>query len=58
LITGQFPRAGAFRSDEIRPSYGGGLRYMLDQKEKLTLRVDAGFGSGTSGIYFDIREAF
>jgi hypothetical protein len=52
------PRPGAFRSDQIRPSYGGGLRYMLDQKEKLTLRVDVGFGSGTSGIYFDIREAF
>jgi hypothetical protein len=51
-------RAGAFRSDQIRPSYGGGLRYMLDEKEKLTLSVDAGFGSGTSGIYFDIREAF
>lgn len=55
---GVAPRVGAFRSDQIRPSYGGGLRYMLDQKEKLTLRVDAGFGSGTSGIYFNIREAF
>jgi hypothetical protein len=31
---------------------------MLDEKEKLTLRVDAGFGRGTSGIYLDIREAF
>lgn len=55
---GVAPRAGAFRMDQIRPSYGGGLRFMLDRKEKLTLRVDAGFGSGTSGIYFDIREAF
>jgi outer membrane protein assembly factor BamA len=55
---GVAPRAGAFRLDQVRPSYGGGLRYMLDQKEKLTLRVDAGFGSGTSGLYFNIREAF
>jgi len=31
---------------------------MLDEKEKLTRKVDAGFGSGSSGIYLDIREAF
>ena len=51
-------RAGELRLDQLRPSYGAGLRYMLDTAEKLTLRVDAGFGSGTSGIYFNIREAF
>jgi len=55
---GVAPSAGELRLDQSRPSYGGGLRYMLDRKEKLTLRVDAGFGSGTSGIYFNIREAF
>ena len=55
---GVAPRAGAFRLDQLRPSYGGGLRYMLDRKEKLTLRVDAGFGNGISGLYFNIREAF
>ncbi len=49
---------GAFRLDQLLPSYGAGLRYMLESTEKLTLRIDAGFGSGTSGIYFDIREAF
>jgi hypothetical protein len=51
-------RPGAFRLDLVRPSYGAGLRYMLDTTEKLTLRVDAGFGKGSSGIYFDLREAF
>ncbi len=51
-------RPGEFRVDQLEPSYGAGLRFMLDRKEKLTLRVDAGFGSGTSGIYFDVREAF
>jgi outer membrane protein assembly factor BamA len=49
---------GAFRLGQVLPSYGAGLRYMLDTTEKLTLRVDAGFGRGSSGIYFDLREAF
>lgn len=55
---GVAPRTPAFRLDQLRPSCGGGLRYMLDTAEKLTLRVDAGFGRGTSDVYFDIREAF
>jgi hypothetical protein len=57
-VGGVAPRPWGIRMDQLRPSYGGGLRYMLDQKEKLTLRVDAGFGNGNSGIYFNIREAF
>jgi hypothetical protein len=52
------PRPGAFRIGGVLPSYGAGLRYMLDRTERLTLRIDAGFGTGSSGIYFDIREAF
>ncbi|HTY60084.1 MAG TPA: BamA/TamA family outer membrane protein [Bacteroidota bacterium] len=55
---GVAPGIGAFRADQVLPSCGLGLRYMLDTAEKLTLRVDAGFGRATSGIYFDIREAF
>ncbi len=52
------PAPGEFRLGEVLPSYGAGLRYMLDRTEKLTLRIDAGFGTGSSGIYVDIREAF
>jgi len=52
------PSPGAFRLGGVLPSCGGGLRYMIDRTEKLTLRIDAGFGSGSSGIYFDVREAF
>lgn len=50
-------RGSTNRSPHPRPPFWG-LRYMLDEKEKLTRKVDAGFGSGTSGIHFDIREAF
>ena len=39
-------------------SYGLGLRYVFDEKERLTLRADLAFGQNTSGVYFGIEEAF
>ena len=49
---------GNFKFKYIKPSYGAGLRYMLDEEEKLNLRVDAGFGKDAFGVYFSIEEAF
>jgi outer membrane protein assembly factor BamA len=37
---------------------GGGLRLMLQEKEKLNLRVDVGFGKNSSGVYVIMKEAF
>jgi hypothetical protein len=42
----------------FKPTYGFGLRFVLDTKEKVDIRVDFGWGRGTSGIYFAINEAF
>lgn len=42
----------------LKPSYGFGFRYLFDKKEKIWLRLDFGFGKGTSGFYFSIFEAF
>jgi hypothetical protein len=42
----------------LKPSFGTGLRYALDKKEKLNLRLDAGFGKQSYGFYFNITEAF
>jgi hypothetical protein len=39
-------------------SYGGGLRLLVHEKEKLNLRLDFGFGKGSSGIYVLLKEAF
>jgi len=39
-------------------SAGFGFRYMLDQKERLNLRLDFGFGNGDSGFYLSLGEAF
>jgi outer membrane translocation and assembly module TamA len=43
----------------LHPTYGLGLRFVLDVMEKLNIRLDIGFGdNGTSGVYFNAEEAF
>ncbi len=39
-------------------SAGFGLRYMLDPKERVNIRMDIGFGNGDSGFYLSLGEAF
>ncbi len=41
-----------------RFSYGGGLRYRFNKKEKISVRFDYGFGKNTNNFYFTIGEAF
>jgi outer membrane protein assembly factor BamA len=42
----------------LKPTYGVGLRFLFNEKEKINLRCDIGFGEDTNGIYFGIEEAF
>lgn len=44
--------------ENVKPSYGFGIRYALKPKEKLNLRVDAGFGKKSHGSYLNLGEAF
>ena len=45
--------------DGFKPSYGGGLRIMLDKVDRVNLRLDVGIGEdGNMGIYFGFTEAF
>ncbi|MEM9857217.1 MAG: BamA/TamA family outer membrane protein [Bacteroidota bacterium] len=37
---------------------GGGLRLMVNKKERTNLRIDYGIGDGTTGLYFAFAEAF
>ncbi len=39
-------------------SAGFGLRYMLDPRERLNIRMDFGFGNGDSGFFLSLGEAF
>ncbi len=44
--------------NNILPSYGGGLRFKINRKENVNVRVDYGFGNGQQNLYFFIAEAF
>ncbi len=39
-------------------SAGFGVRYLLDEAEKLKIRLDVGWGNGDSGFYLTLGEAF
>ncbi len=45
--------------NDLRYSYGAGLRFALDKKERLNVRMDYGIGMGkNNGFYLQIGEAF
>jgi outer membrane protein assembly factor BamA len=52
------PEVKEFRFKHLLPNYGFGLRYQFDIAEKLDIRFDMGFGKHTSGVYFDVQQAF
>ena len=44
---------------DLKYSYGGGLRFAVNKTEKLNIRIDYGIaGNGSSGLYFQLGEAF
>jgi len=47
-----------FNFQGLKYSLGGGLRFALNRKERINLRVDYGFGLQSSGLYFTVTEAF
>jgi outer membrane protein assembly factor BamA len=47
-----------FQLSGFKYSLGAGIRYLLSRQEGINLRLDFGFGEGTSGIYATIKEAF
>ena len=62
LFGGMGDVAGRFTDYSMRDlkySYGGGIRFALNKKEKLNLRIDYGIGAGNNrGFYLQLGEAF
>jgi outer membrane protein assembly factor BamA len=52
------PTYAELLSSRIRFTLGAGLRIVLNKSERMTARVDAGFGPHTSGVYVTVGEAF
>ncbi len=48
-----------YNFESVKYTYGAGLRYLFNKKEKINLRMDVGIGTeGSTGIYFGIEEVF
>lgn len=37
---------------------GVGVRYQLSKQQRLNIRVDFAVGDGSTGVYFNLGEAF
>jgi len=47
-----------FHLNNLQWSVGGGLRVLFNRAERINLRVDFGVGKSTTGVYFQLEEAF
>ncbi len=47
-----------FGIGNFRYNFGVGLRFLLDNRENLNIRLDWGFGKNTNNYYLNIAEAF
>ncbi|TRX54286.1 BamA/TamA family outer membrane protein [Fulvivirga sp. M361] len=48
----------SFSLGDFKWAGGGGLRLMINEKDRLNVRVDYGIGKDTSGLYFGLSESF
>jgi len=53
-----FKNFSSLKFDQLKQSYGFGLRFVFDPKEKINLRVDFAKTKEGSGVYFSMDEAF
>jgi len=52
------PKPGALTTAGGLTTFGAGLRWTVDPKEKVNLRMDFGFGRNDGGFYLSLGEAF
>jgi hypothetical protein len=57
-VGGVARRWGDFRSDELLPAAGAGLRFKLDKKNHINYRIDVAFGREGRTLSIGIGEAF
>jgi outer membrane protein assembly factor BamA len=57
-IGGVAPQVDQFNGKYTRVAWGAGFRAIIDKKQHLNIRLDAGMGGNTLNYYFTIGEAF
>lgn len=49
---------GNLFTSRYRNAYGGGLRYVINKKDGIRIRIDYGLSEEGGNLYFTVREAF
>ena len=52
------PSPSQWSLHEFKFAGGAGIRFFLDPKERVSIRIDMGFGSNSSGMYITANDAF
>jgi outer membrane protein assembly factor BamA len=52
------PKLDQFKLSNLKVTYGVGIRFAVDPKERLNLRLDFAWADDTAGFYFTFIEAF
>ncbi len=52
------PEISKFKLNELKYSYGGGVRFRIDEAELIDLRLDFAFGKSNSEFYLSYNQAF
>jgi hypothetical protein len=52
------PAIDEFNTDNLLPSIGAGIRYMVSEKNRVNVGIDFAVGKDSHAIYFRIGEAF
>lgn len=54
-----YDRFSSFSIGETKPNYGAGIRFLIDRKQDINLRLDYAVGeNGNNGFYVSFGEAF
>ncbi len=58
-LTKLYADAGQLGLRHIKPNYGAGIRFLIDRKSQINLRLDYGIGiDGQNGFYISFGESF
>ena len=50
--------ASDFDLENLLPSFGGGIRYLLSEKNGLNISIDYAYGKDSDAVYFFVGQAF
>ncbi len=57
-VTKLYPQFSSFSLTDLKPNYGAGIRFLIDRKSNINLRLDYAFAEEHRGFYVSFGESF